>query len=641
MNTVADNAHSSNYGPEMSVKKSEPTDLKPGAETRKPKKKKKKQAEGTRETVESIAIAFILAFLFKTFQAEAYVIPTGSMAPTLYGRHKEISCDGCGFEFALGASSEIDQNTSNLQYRIKDVFCSNCGKHLDAGDAPVFNGDRILVNKQVSEYKRFDVVVFKNPEQAHVNYIKRLVGLPGETIRIRKGDIWALAPGAAWEIQRKQDPFVQKAIQLTVYDDQHPATDLIELGWPERWEPSVPGEGTGTVGGWLPAANGWTPDREQRTYKVNADGEELQWLRYRHFMPHSSTWPDPNQVNPDRVVPQAELISDFCSFNAFKQGFFDRDAFGVYWVGDLTLNATVQLDTVSDGGSITLELVEGPQIFQCEIDCQTGAVVLTVLDSNDRQLLTTIASGSTAVEGAGSYDITFANVDDRICLWVNGSLVEFDGPTEYESMDIPLPTSRDLAPVGIALANASGVVSDLLIQRDIYYRNDVITFKHEDGVSVSGDFHRNSAPVNSTLREEVANAGELSRHLNNPEAYAAIYAQQTAEQMSSFGEFGEYVLHDDEYLMFGDNSSMSKDSRLFDYETRPMNGVFSHRYAVREKDLIGKALFIFWPHGIPFLNDGKGISVWNHKGPPELEPKTYPYFRIPFYPNISRMQKIR
>ena len=43
-----------------------------------------------RETIESIAIAFVRAFLFRTFEAEAFVIPTGSMAPTLQGRHKDV-----------------------------------------------------------------------------------------------------------------------------------------------------------------------------------------------------------------------------------------------------------------------------------------------------------------------------------------------------------------------------------------------------------------------------------------------------------------------------------------------------------------------------------------------------------------------
>ena len=43
-----------------------------------------------RETIESVVIAFVLAFLFRTFEAEAFVIPTGSMAPTLMGRHKDF-----------------------------------------------------------------------------------------------------------------------------------------------------------------------------------------------------------------------------------------------------------------------------------------------------------------------------------------------------------------------------------------------------------------------------------------------------------------------------------------------------------------------------------------------------------------------
>ncbi|MFN0195690.1 MAG: signal peptidase I, partial [Planctomycetaceae bacterium] len=39
--------------------------------------------EGIRETIESVVVAFILAFLFRAFEAEAFVIPTGSMAPPL------------------------------------------------------------------------------------------------------------------------------------------------------------------------------------------------------------------------------------------------------------------------------------------------------------------------------------------------------------------------------------------------------------------------------------------------------------------------------------------------------------------------------------------------------------------------------
>src|SRR5262245_62233301 len=67
-------------------------------------------ARTLRETVESVAIAFILAFLFRTFEAEAFVIPTGSMAPTLQGRHKDVDCPQCGYHYRVSASSEVNSD---------------------------------------------------------------------------------------------------------------------------------------------------------------------------------------------------------------------------------------------------------------------------------------------------------------------------------------------------------------------------------------------------------------------------------------------------------------------------------------------------------------------------------------------------
>ncbi|MEQ9411050.1 MAG: signal peptidase I [Fuerstiella sp.] len=616
----------------MSVKKT-----KESSEAAEPRtgSKKKKSGDGVRETVESIAIAFVLAFLFKTFQAEAYVIPTGSMAPTLYGRHKDVTCDGCGFRFALGASSEINQESGALQRRIETAVCSNCGKEIAVSNAAVFNGDRILVNKQISEYKRFDVVVFKNPEQGHVNYIKRLVGLPDETLRIRKGDLWVRTPDdEAFRITRK-DPYVQKDIQLTVHDDRYPATPLLEVGWPERWEPSVESSDSGSVGGWLAAANDWTVDSDARAYTCETRSGDLQWLRYRHFQPDAADWRRlENGFEPAR--PAARLIADFCSFNAADVGRSGSMYPGsLYWVGDLTINAEVEVREVGDGGRLDLELVEGPQTFRCTFDLATGEATVRVMNSADPGDSEVMATAGTSLQGEGSWEVSFANVDDRICLWVDGTLIEFDQTLEYEASDVPQPGQHDLAPCGIAVSSASATVSGLLLERDIYYRNDIIAFDHRDGVSIVPSWH------NNVQHGEVPDPGSLASLLDNPEAWAATYAEQTAIQLQAYGRFGEYQLAGDEYLMFGDNSSMSKDSRLFDFQARPLNGVFSHRYAVREQDLIGKALYIFWPHGVPFLNGGEGIAVRYHSGPKSTDPGKYPSVRVPFYPNISRMKKIR
>ncbi|MDP7266743.1 MAG: S26 family signal peptidase, partial [Pirellulales bacterium] len=58
-------------------------------------------SKSVRETVESVVIAFALAFLFRTFEAEAFVIPTGSMAPTLQGRHQDVDCPMCGNAYRI------------------------------------------------------------------------------------------------------------------------------------------------------------------------------------------------------------------------------------------------------------------------------------------------------------------------------------------------------------------------------------------------------------------------------------------------------------------------------------------------------------------------------------------------------------
>ena len=92
----------------------------------------------------------------------------------------------------------------------------------------------------------------------------------------------------------------------------------------------------------------------------------------------------------------------------------------------------------------------------------------------------------------------------------------------------------------------------------------------------------------------------------------------------------------DEFFMMGDNSPRSKDSRLWPNENRPGET----RYAVKRTALVGKAFFTYWPHGVPFLNNGKGYPILHHKTVTG-ESTDYPSFRLPFYPNIKRMHRIR
>ena len=161
--------------------------------------------EGPKETIESLVVAFILAFVFRAFVIEAFVIPTGSMASTLYGRHGTTTCANCGWEYAYGLADPSQGRTGYISSKSISQ-CPNCGygnqtsQFYDHSSAPsTEGGDRILVFKwpldiggDLMSPKRWDVTVFKNPHDGEENFIKRLIGLPEEVLEVLDGDVFVV-----------------------------------------------------------------------------------------------------------------------------------------------------------------------------------------------------------------------------------------------------------------------------------------------------------------------------------------------------------------------------------------------------------------------------------------------------------------
>ncbi|MFO0865508.1 MAG: hypothetical protein U0744_12810 [Gemmataceae bacterium] len=113
--------------------KSEVVPLRGGAPIVPPSKGKppEKKPEGdfrdsVREILETVVFVVVLVLLLKTFLAEAFVIPTGSMAVTLLGYHKEVPCEQCGRPCLVNFSQEVDPQIPGEPEVVFGFVCENC-----------------------------------------------------------------------------------------------------------------------------------------------------------------------------------------------------------------------------------------------------------------------------------------------------------------------------------------------------------------------------------------------------------------------------------------------------------------------------------------------------------------------------------
>lgn len=684
-----------------------------------------------RDICESLVVALFLAFLFKTFEVEAFVIPTGSMAPTLKGRHKDVVCEQCHFRFQTSASEEIDSATNKRNgRRVVAGTCPQCGYTQYFGDdvpesgsdknAPSFTGDRILVSKLTFDQReicRYDVSVFRSPAEPRINFIKRIVGFPNERLRVQYGDLFvqradptvdslkdektvrfydepsSLSPDVdlalvgdvsnssnidsddtiddlPFEIQRKDYRRLRQMTQV-VYDADYSVDTLEKLGWPERWGDDWNQSGVGFCG-WvktkLKKGVAFTFDgrkvasHDDRSSAIGVetaadvspvadDDDSLAWLRYRHIVPSSDDWfylSDgrlPPNVETTRVVANnPRLIDDFSAYNAGISRYarqnpatgvlawfdspedeFSRlsiqksdgdhrafcrknpDGFGCNWVGDLAVSCVLTLGKPSsEDDKIVFDLVKGGTVFRCVVLPVSGEIVLEIPGVSEF----TPAKTSFHFLPGRDYEFEFYNVDEEMRVAVDGKELIFpNGGGRYdfltESVDgnSPLPrnrdpNARDLAPVAIGARGVNASVRRLRVLRDVYYIAAGRGLEPWDSSSFT-DF--GSARCDRLARERVylGDEGEAARFMSSPAMWRGYGNTKSALLRQRDGQ----------YVAFGDNSGFSLDSRLWSTNTVP--------HYVDRKYLIGKAFFVYWPHGKPL-----------------------PFIGSPFLPNFSDMRHI-
>jgi len=184
-------------------------------------------ARGVRGLIGTVVWVLAIGLVVRTWCVQGLVVPfqvtSGSMAETLLGPHRRIVCPDCGFAFACGS----DQRLPGAR-----AACSNCGHgDITLDQWPELAGDRLMVDKasfRLRGPRRFEVVAFRDPQRESHIAVKRVVGLPGESIQIRDGDIYV-----GGEIVRKTLA-QQRAMAVLVHDTGFPPR--LDPGTPARWQ---------------------------------------------------------------------------------------------------------------------------------------------------------------------------------------------------------------------------------------------------------------------------------------------------------------------------------------------------------------------------------------------------------------------
>jgi len=140
---------------------------------------KEKLNKWFREWAETLIVAFVLAIFIRSFFLQVFWIPSGSMEPTLNINDRLIVN-----KIAYGI-----QNPFFESYKEKIFFYiipNPLYRH------PILTSDKQYFIDFHKEPKRFDVVVFKTYDYDgnRKDLIKRIIGLPGETLEVKKGIVY-------------------------------------------------------------------------------------------------------------------------------------------------------------------------------------------------------------------------------------------------------------------------------------------------------------------------------------------------------------------------------------------------------------------------------------------------------------------
>jgi signal peptidase I len=449
-----------------------------------------------RSLIESAVCLLLAVIVFRTFAAEGYMISTGSMAPHLLGFHKRVECPSCRFTFPFGVAYDTDADPAGISAAEEErgrthAVCPNCGQRgINLAQVPRNHGDQLLVFKPAYALRpprRWEIIVFRNPQNPKEAYVKRVVGLPGERIQIIDGDVYADG-----ELCRK-DAATQRQLRVPVHLPT--VADETAEDWLARWTPLPVTEG---------AALPWEA-RDGRFVHAARDATDWGWVEYvgrvRYRGKHETvvqpvSWPD--DIDPAAIPPAGlkydpranrlscigalpETVRDRLlehpapdEFHAAVRRLYDEsravpitDEYG-YNPHDGSIQPTplrdvmveLTLEQATGTGEFALEMTDGHANYTCSFDMGRQTVRLYAADQADPVAEATLPAGF----GARPMVLGMSLIDRQV-------LVTLDGEPCLAPWPLRTPEAAPYPryPVRFGAQGLAVTVSEPGVYRDVYY----------------------------------------------------------------------------------------------------------------------------------------------------------------------------
>ncbi len=287
---------------------------------------------------------------------EPVTVSGSSMVPAYRGPHVAARCSDCDHAFRIGAEFAAG---------LASMSCPNClQSEVPLDGITLQRGDRLWVDRfslQWREPRRWESIVARNPQDGGELCLKRVVGLPGERVELRGGEV--LIDG---EVLGKS-PDQQQLMRRLIHRETRPH---------RRWQAAEDS-------GWK-----FDDDRWQRHANERAD---VRWLRYRH--------------------PSGESITDDVTYNAGITRKLNH-------VDEFLLSVDVRLHGT---GTLFLRLEDGRSAGEIRFALPGGTleVIATGQDRSTHQLPTAVVKALTARTAS----LQLANFDQQFLLVIDDHVI--------------------------------------------------------------------------------------------------------------------------------------------------------------------------------------------------------------------------